>query len=130
MYSGSHLPIGMRFNERSRSAPEQLMIIGNQKLDSAHFLTLLPLGLMAFHTEVAGYYLINSNTEPLPFSLYYLSGKPCNNLLLGLGVARRATKCEFACGAIECRTSWNLLPARRALLLQECESFKNRAEFI
>jgi hypothetical protein len=35
----------MRLDERSRRAPEQLMIIGNQKLDSAHFLTLPPAGM-------------------------------------------------------------------------------------
>jgi len=33
------LPIGLRFNESSRSAPEQLMIIGDQKLDGTHLLT-------------------------------------------------------------------------------------------
>jgi hypothetical protein len=64
----------MRFNERSRSAPEQVMIIGNQKLDRAHFLTLLPAGIHGVSFTSSGVLSNKRNEEPLQFSLYFLSG--------------------------------------------------------
>ena len=51
----ANLPAGMRFNKRSRSTSEQLMIISNQKLDDAHFLALLPPRVQAIsHTRQLG----------------------------------------------------------------------------
>src|ERR1700733_11485535 len=52
------------------------MIIGNQKLHSAHFLNFLPLGFMAFPNTQSGVLSNKPNTEPLQFSLYYLPGNP------------------------------------------------------
>lgn len=52
------------------------MIIGNQKLDRAHFLNFLPLGFMPFPTPRAGYYLINQIHSLYSFRCIYLVTPP------------------------------------------------------
>jgi hypothetical protein len=66
------MPIGLRFNERSCSPFEQLMIIGDQDLHRTHLrLTLQMARLLEFGTNAAEYYALNEDTKPLQCSMDY-----------------------------------------------------------